>query len=111
MVDCRSKKNKPRRKPRKRSDVFPTSSSSGSKRGAVNTYDPIMEVSLLMDDEDEDDLDLMILPNTEKQRSSDEDKPDNVNEENNSDDEKSDNVGDPHNETLASKLLNRETCV
>ena len=64
-----------------------------------------------MDDEDEDDLDLMILPNTEKQRSSDEDKPDNVNEENNSDDEKSDNVGDPHNETLASKLLNRETCV
>ena len=77
----------------------------------MNTYDPIMEVSLLMDDEDEDDLDLMILPNTEKQRSSDEDKPDAVNEENNSDDEKSDNIGDPHNETLASKLLNRETCV
>ena len=66
-----------------------------------------------MDDEDEDDLELMNLPNTEKQRSSDEDKPDNVNDENNSDDEKSDNVGelDHNNETLASKLLNRETCV
>lgn len=66
-----------------------------------------------MDDEDEDDLDLMILPNTEKPRSSDEDKPDNLNEENNSDDEKSDNDAelDHHNETLASKLLNRETCV
>ena len=110
-VDCRSNKNKPRRKPRKRSDIFPTSSSSGSKRGNVSTYDPIMEVSLLMDDEDEDENDLTNLPVIEKHRSSDEDKPDTADDEDNSDDEESEMRDVDHNETLASNLLNRETCV
>ena len=57
----RSKKNKPRRKPRKRSEVFPTSSSgSGGKRPNMTTYDPIMEVSFRVDDEDEDETDLLV---------------------------------------------------
>lgn len=71
-----------------------------------------MEVSLLMDDEEEDENDLINLPNTETQRNSDEDKPNIVNEEDNSYDEKRDDVGELDNsDTLASKLLNRETCV
>ena len=78
----------------------------------MNTYDPIMEVSLLMDDEEEEENDLINLPNTGTQRSSDEDKPNIVNEEANSYDEKRDDVGElDHSDTLASKLLNRETCV
>ena len=65
-----------------------------------------------MDDEEEDENDLINLPNAETQRSSDEDKPNIVNEEDNSYDEKRDDVGELDNsDTLASKLLNRETCV
>ncbi len=65
-----------------------------------------------MDDEEEDENDLINLPNTETQRNSDEDKPNIVNEEDNSYDEKRDDVGELDNsDTLASKLLNRETCV
>ena len=58
----RNKKHKPRRKPRKRSEVFPTSSSgSGSKRGNLAKYDPIMEVSLTLDDdEDMEDEHLLV---------------------------------------------------
>ena len=58
----RSKKHKPRRKPRKRSEVFPASNSeSWSKRGHVTKYDPIMEVSLrLGDDEDMEDEHLLV---------------------------------------------------
>ena len=64
-----------------------------------------------MDDEDDDDL--KNLPNKGKQRSSDEDKSNIiVDDEYNSDDEERDNIGEmDKNETLASKLLNRETCV
>ena len=58
----RSKKNKPRRKPRKRSEVFPTSSSgSGSKRGKVTQYDPIMEVSLTLDDDEDLDEEHLLV--------------------------------------------------
>ena len=77
----------------------------------MNTYDPIMEVSLLMDDEDEDENDLTNLPVIEKHRSSDEDKPNTADDEDNSDDEESEMRDVDHNETLASNLLNRETCV
>ena len=45
----RSKKNKPRRKPRKRSEIFPESSIT--KQSLIN-YDPIMEVSSRFDTED-----------------------------------------------------------
>merc|ERR1712029_1217038 len=100
-------KNKPRRKPRKRSEVFPTSSSgSGSKRGM--TYDPIMEVSLHLDETDR-------LVNN----SSEEDVVNNIRAfdhktggsetcHNNTDD---DDDADIDDETFATKLLNRETCV
>ena len=67
-----------------------------------------------MDDEEEDENDLINLPNTETQRNSDEDKPNIVNEEDNSYDEKRDDVGEldhSASDTLARKLLNRETCV
>ena len=45
----RSKKNKPRRKPRKRSEIFPENSIT--KQSLIN-YDPIMEVSSRFDNED-----------------------------------------------------------
>ena len=48
----RSKRNKPRRKPRKRSEIFPESSST--KRPNLN-YDPIIEVSAKADTEDQDE--------------------------------------------------------
>ena len=107
----RSKKNKPRRKPRKRSEVFPTSSSggSGSKR-----YDPIMEVSYTMDNEEEDleeTNNLLPKPNNFMVDDIDDLPGEDVCHNNTDNEEAVDDDIIDGDESLASKLLNRETCV
>ena len=57
MFTHRSKRNKPRRKPRKRSEIFPES--SFTKRSNTN-YDPIMEVSAKADNDETDDNPLLV---------------------------------------------------
>ena len=54
----RSKRNKPRRKPRKRSEIFPESSIT--KRSNAN-YDPIMEVSAKADNDETDDNPFLVV--------------------------------------------------
>jgi len=105
----RRKKNKPRRKPRKRSEIFPDSSMS--KKSGME-HDPIMEVSSKADNEDDDETTELVTKIQPTVLVDEDYAPvhDMQVDEGKSDDESSDNT---HlvNQLANRELSNKETCV